>query len=334
MISASEGKRNMNIVEVELLRKNFGPLEAVKGISFAIGAGEIFGLLGPNGAGKSTTIKILVTLLKSSSGTARINGFDIGRESRRVRESLGIIFQDPSLDERLTAGENLYFHSKLYHVPPPQIGERIAGALRLVDLAERRDDPVLTFSGGMKRRLEIARGILHTPKVLFLDEPTIGLDPQTRAHIWDYLDGLRRSAGISMLLTTHYMEEAEICDRVAIIDHGEIIALDTPANLKSNLRKDSVTIAIDDAAAAAALIRQRFNVEAEARDGSVRIAVENGRTFVPRLFAAFPGRIGSVDIHTPSLEDVFIQLTGRTIRDEESSAVDRFRRAARVRGRR
>ncbi len=324
----------MDIVEVDRLVKKFGPLVAVNGISFSIPEGEIFGLLGPNGAGKSTTIKILVTLLRKTSGAARINGFDVDRESRRVRESLGIIFQDPSLDERLTARENLYFHSKLYHVPGREIGERIDRALRLVDLADRADSLVSTYSGGMKRRLEIARGILHTPRILFLDEPTIGLDPQTRAHIWDYLDGLRRRVGISMLLTTHYMEEAEICDRVAILDHGEIIALDTPASLKGSLRKDTVTIAVDDAAAVAGAVRRDFQVAAEAEDGSVRIAVEDGRTFVPRLFAAFPGRIGCVDIRTPSLEDVFIQLTGRTIREEEGSAADRFRRAMRMRRRR
>jgi len=324
----------MNIVEVDRLRKNFGPLEALKGISFSITPGEIFGLLGPNGAGKSTTIKILVTLLRKSSGSALINGFDVDRESRRVRESLGIIFQDPSLDERLTARENLYFHSKLYHVPAAQIGERIRHALQLVDLQERADSLVTTFSGGMKRRLEIARGILHTPKVLFLDEPTIGLDPQTRAHIWDYLDGLRRSTGLAMLLTTHYMDEAEICDRVAIIDHGEIITMDTPANLKKNLRHDIITIATSDDEAIAAALRDQDGLDAVSSSGGVRIAVDDGQTFIPQLFARFAGMIHSVDIEKPSLEDVFIQLTGRGIREEEASSADRFRRLVRMRRRR
>jgi ABC-2 type transport system ATP-binding protein len=318
-------KKQMNIIEVEQLRKNYKEIKAVKGISFFIKQGEIFGLLGPNGAGKSTTIKILVTLLKASGGRAWINGFDINKESQKVRSSVGIIFQDPSLDERLTAWENLYFHSRLYHVPQSQIAERINRSLELVELSERKKHLVRNFSGGMKRRLEIARGIIHTPKVLFLDEPTLGLDPQTRVNIWQYLSNLRKSTGITMLLTTHYMEEAEICDRIAIMDHGEIIALDTPDNLKKGLKKDIVILTVDNNEAVAPLIRQEFGVETISADGEIRISVENARTFIPLLFKKFSEQINSVDIKKPSLEDVFIKLTGKKIREEEASGTDKLR---------
>ncbi len=306
---------------------------AVKDISFTIKEGEIFGLLGPNGAGKSTTIKMLVTLLKSSGGTAKINGFDIDRENKKVRKSVGIIFQDPSLDERLTAWENLYFHSKLYHIPSSRIKDCINNALELVDLTSRKDDLVMNFSGGMKRRLEIARGVIHSPKILFLDEPTIGLDPQTRKHIWQYLEGLRKTNRLTMLLTTHYMEEAEISDRIAIIDHGEIIALDTPENLKKNLKKDFLLIKSDNNEKFSALIKKHFKIEPEMENGVIRLAVEDGKTFLPLLFRQFAGYITSVDIKKPGLEDVFIKLTGRKIREEEASSTDKLRNNVKRRGR-
>ena len=321
------------MVEVENLRRNFGNIEAVKDISFSIKEGEIFGLLGPNGAGKSTTIKMLVTLLKSTSGTARINGFDITKDDKKVRKSVGIIFQDPSLDERLTAQENLYFHAKFYHILSKQISERIQKALELVDLTSRKNDLVMNFSGGMKRRLEIARGVLHTPRVLFLDEPTIGLDPQTRKHIWQYLDGLRKESGLTMLLTTHYMEEAEICDRIAIIDHGEIIALDTPENLKKNLRKDSLILKSDEPEKLSALIKKQFRLESQLENNELRLSVEDGKTFLPLLFQKLGEYITSVDIKKPGLEEVFIQLTGRKIREEEASDRDKLRTTVKTRGR-
>jgi ABC-2 type transport system ATP-binding protein len=323
-----------NIVEVEHLKKNFGAIHAVKDISFIIREGEIFGLLGPNGAGKSTTIKILATLLKATSGTVRINGFDVNRESRKVRNSIGIIFQDPSLDERLTAWENLYFHSKLYHVPGPQIEERIRRALDLVELTDRKDHLVVNYSGGMKRRLEIARGIIHIPNVLFLDEPTIGLDPQTRTYIWQYLLDLRNTRKLTMLLTTHYMEEAEICDRIAIIDHGEIIALDTPANLKKSLKKDIVTIAAKNNPELASFLKRDYDLDPVVEENALTFPVENGETFVPLLFNKYAGQITSVLIKKPSLEDVFIKLTGRRIREEEASSREKLRGTVKRRGRR
>ncbi|HEY5494721.1 MAG TPA: ATP-binding cassette domain-containing protein, partial [Candidatus Anoxymicrobiaceae bacterium] len=212
------------IVKVDDLVKNFGNLVAVNHVSFDVNRGEIFGFLGPNGAGKTTTINMLCTLLKPTAGTAVVNKFDIITQRNEVRESIGLVFQDPSLDDRLTARENLEFHAVVYHVPRSVREERIKEVLDMVSLWDRAEDRVETYSGGMKRRLEIARGLLHYPKVLFLDEPTIGLDPQTRNYIWEYIEGLKKREGITIFLTTHYMEEAEHCDRIAVIDLGEIIA--------------------------------------------------------------------------------------------------------------
>ncbi|ATW28239.1 ATP-binding cassette domain-containing protein [Candidatus Formimonas warabiya] len=322
------------MIHVDSLKKSFGATEAVKGISFDVEKGEIFGLLGPNGAGKSTTIKILVTLLKSDGGDAAINHHDVQKEQNQVRKSVGIIFQDPSLDDRLTAWENLYFHSKLYHVPAKEIEGRIGASLELVGLSERKKDLVYTFSGGMKRRLEIARGIIHTPQVLFLDEPTIGLDPQTRKYIWQYLVSLRDKQDLTMLLTTHYMEEAEICDRVAIMDHGEIIALDTPENLKKSIQSDIITLVSDHQEELFELIEEKFGITPD-RDGDfLKVPVPDGKTFLPHLFEAAGGRITSVDLKKPSLEDVFIKLTGRKIREEEASSTDRMRVSVRRRKKR
>jgi len=317
----------LNIIHVEKLKKSFGEIKAVKEVSFDVGEGEIFGLLGPNGAGKSTTINILVTILKRDGGTASINGFDVEKEQNKVRKSLGIIFQDPSLDERLTAWENLYFHSKFYHVPSREIAGRINNSLDLVNLSERKKELVINFSGGMKRRLEIARGIVHTPKVLFLDEPTIGLDPQTRKYIWQYLVDLKDKQKLTMFLTTHYMEEAEICDRIAIMDHGNIIALDTPENLKSSVQNDTIILTTDNNLEFSMLIKEKFNIEPISDNGVLKILVSNGKTFLPRLFEMAGSRILSVDVKKPTLEDVFIQLTGKKIREEEASSKDRLRNA-------
>ncbi len=324
----------MDIIEVDHLQKSFGAIRAVKDISFSIREGEIFGLLGPNGAGKSTTIKVMATLLKADGGLVRINGFDVNRESQKVRNCIGIIFQDPSLDERLTARENLYFHSKLYHVPGSQVDERIDRALDLVELTDRKDHLVMDFSGGMKRRLEIARGIIHVPTVLFLDEPTIGLDPQTRTYIWQYLLNLRKTRKLTMLLTTHYMEEAEICDRIAIIDHGEIIVLDTPDNLKQQLKHDVITVSAKNNADLTGFLRREYAIEPVAEDNFLTFPIENGETFIPQLFGRYQGRITSILIKKPSLEDVFIKLTGRRIRKEEASAQEKLRGSVKRRGRR
>jgi ABC-2 type transport system ATP-binding protein len=220
-------------IEVKELTRKFGKFTAVNAVSFTVNQGEVFGFLGPNGAGKTTTISMLCTLLRPTSGTAMVSCCDVAREPNRVRREIGVIFQEPSLDDRLTAEDNLRFHGYLYHLKREVINKRIPEVLNLVELYDRRGNMVRQFSGGMKRRLEIARGLLHFPKVLFLDEPTLGLDPQTRAHIWEYVLKMRKESGLTVFMTTHYMQEAEVCDRIAIIDHGQIVDLDTPAQLKS-----------------------------------------------------------------------------------------------------
>jgi len=323
----------LNIINVENLKKSFGEIKAVDNVTFDVNEGEIFGLLGPNGAGKSTIIKILVTILKKDGGIATINNYDVEREQNNVRRSVGIIFQDPSLDERLTAWENLYFHSKFYHVPSREIEGRIINSLNMVGLLERKKDLVINFSGGMKRRLEIARSIIHTPKVLFLDEPTIGLDPQTRNYMWQYLVDLRDRKRLTMFLTTHYMEEAEICDRIAIIDRGRIIALDTPDNLKRSIENDIITLVTDNNLEFSEIIKEKFKIEPMINNGILEIPVNDGKTFLPKLFKIAGQMILSADIKRPSLEDVFIKLTGRKIREEEASTKDKLRDSVKRRSR-
>ena len=234
------------IIQVENLVKKFGNLVAVNDISFNVSPGEIFGFLGPNGAGKTTTINILCTLARPTAGKAVLNGFDVVRQQNQVRQSIGIVFQDPSLDDRLTGLHNLRFHAMVYNVPVAVREQRIEHLLRMVELWDKRKNFVNTYSGGMKRRLELARGLLHSPKVLFLDEPTLGLDPQTRNRIWEYVLELRKHEGTTVFLTTHYMDEAEKADRIAIIDYGRIVALGTPAELKNEIGGDVVTISLDE----------------------------------------------------------------------------------------
>jgi ABC-2 type transport system ATP-binding protein len=288
-------------ITVRGLVKRFKQVEAVAGIDLDVRPGETFGFLGPNGAGKSTTIKILCTLADATAGSARVAGFDVARERDQVRRHIGLVFQEPTLDAYLTAEQNLRFHGELYGVDRATAAERRREVLTMVDLWERRGDLVQTFSGGMRRRLEIARGLLHSPRVLFLDEPTIGLDPQTRATIWDYMD------------------EAEHCDRIAIVDQGRIVALDTPAALKAGIGKDRVQITTDDDARAIAELGDRFGIEAAVHEGAVTFAVAEGAAFVPRLFAGLEVPISSVTVTRPSLDDVFLAYTGRTIRDAEAA---------------
>ena len=321
-------------IEVRDLSRRFGALEAVRGISFDVAAGETFGFLGPNGAGKSTTISMLCTLLNPSGGSARVAGFDVVTQRAEVRKRIGLVFQDTTLDDYLTAQENLRFHAELYGVPHAQTGPRIDDVLRMVGLIERRDGLVRTFSGGMKRRLEIARGLLHSPRVLFLDEPTVGLDPQTRSHIWGYINELRQREAITMFLTTHYMDEAEHCDRIAIIDEGRIVVEDTPEALKASVGRDRVQITTADDQAAIAALRQRFSIDATVSEGTVAFYVEQGEVFVPRLFAELGVPIKSVSITRPTLDDVFMNYTGRTIRDAEASGSERLATNPWIRARR
>jgi len=320
-------------VSVEGLVKRYDEVEAVRGIDFEVAAGEIFGFLGPNGAGKSTTINMLCTLVRPSAGAATVAGYDVVSERDDVRRNIGLVFQDTTLDGYLTAEQNLRLHAELYGVPRELVGERMRQVMEMVGLWERRGSLVNTFSGGMKRRLEIARGLLHSPRVLFLDEPTVGLDPQTRSSIWRYIRELKAREDITIFLTTHYMDEAEYCDRIAIMDQGRIIVLDTPQALKAKVGKDRVQIETDDDEAAIAALRERFGIEATVAEGAVTFGVPEGEQFVPRLFAELPVPIRSVSVARPSLDDVFMSYTGTTIRDAESTSTDRMRNVARMMGR-
>jgi len=301
------------------LARRYDEVEAVAGVDLDVEPGEVFGFLGPNGAGKSTTIKMLCTLVQPSAGSATVAGYDIVRQRDDVRRAIGLVFQDPTLDGYLTAEQNLRMHAELYGVPKAVVGERMTDVLEMVGLADRRRSRVSTYSGGMKRRLEIARGLLHAPRVLFLDEPTVGLDPQTRASIWRYINELRRREDITIFMTTHYMDEAEYCDRIAIIDQGRIVVTDTPEALKASVGKDRVQISTEDDEAAMAALSDRFDVTPVLAEGQVTFAIAGGEGFVPRLFAELGVPIRSVSVSRPSLDDVFMSYTGSTIRDAESA---------------
>jgi ABC-2 type transport system ATP-binding protein len=309
------------------LVKRYGDIEAVRGIDLSIERGETFGFLGPNGAGKSTTISMLCTLITPTAGTARVAGFDVVTQRDSVRRNIGLVFQDTTLDGYLTAERNLRLHAELYGIPRSAVDGRLRQVLEMVGLWDRRSSKVATFSGGMKRRLEIARGLMHSPRVLFLDEPTVGLDPQTRSSIWSYIRELKQAEDITIFLTTHYMDEAEYCDRIAIMDHGQVIALDTPEALKATVGKDRVQIQTDDDTAAIAALEAQFGLSAKVADGQVTFAIERGEQFVPRLFTEFTLPIRSVSVSRPTLDDVFMTYTGSTIRDAEASTGDRGRAA-------
>jgi len=317
-------------VSVNGLVKRYGEVEAVRGIDLEVHAGETFGFLGPNGAGKSTTINMLCTLVRPSAGSASVAGHDVVGERDEVRRNIGLVFQDTTLDGYLTAEQNLALHAELYGVSRDVVAQRLRQVMEMVGLWERRSSLVNTFSGGMKRRLEIARGLLHSPRVLFLDEPTVGLDPQTRSSIWGYIRELKTREDITIFLTTHYMDEAEHCDRIAIIDQGRIIVLDTPEALKASVGKDRVQIKTDDEDAAIAALSERFGIEAVLAEGEVTFGVPEGEQFVPRLFAELGRPIHSISVSRPSLDDVFMSYTGTTIRDAESSENDTRRNVARM----
>ena len=305
------------VITVENLVKKFGELIAVDDISFKVKPGEMFGFLGPNGAGKTTTINILCTLTKPTGGKAFINGYDVARQQNQVRQSIGLVFQDPSLDERLSGIQNLRFHASVYNVPTSLRDQRIKQVLMMTELWDKRDAMVRTYSGGMKRRLELARGLIHYPKVLFLDEPTLGLDPQTRNRIWEYILELRRQEGTTIFLTTHYMEEAEKADRIAIIDHGKLIALDSPQGLKNIIGQDILTLKTTENEKAAEELQRQYQIEARSDGDELIFAVPCGEEFLPGFIKGFGTRILSISLRRPSLEDVFLKLTGREIRKEE-----------------
>ncbi|MGB9906114.1 MAG: ATP-binding cassette domain-containing protein [Candidatus Saccharicenans sp.] len=315
----------MEIIKVRNLVKRYNGLTAVDHISFSVEKGEIFGFLGPNGAGKTTTINILSTLLAPTQGEVYVNNFNVLTQKNQVRKSIGLVFQDPSLDDRLTAEENLYFHARLYHVPHSEYQKRKEEVLRLVELWEKRKDIVKTFSGGMKRRLEIARGLIHHPAVLFLDEPTLGLDPQTRSHLWDYILRLKEEKKMTIFMTTHYMNEADYCDRLIIIDYGKIVGFDTPANLKKAVGGDIIILGSPQPQQLKQELAQKYALAAKEENGTIMVEINNGKTFLPRLFEELKTRVTSVSLREPTLDDVFLHLTGRKIREEEATPLDRMR---------
>ncbi len=319
-------------IRVENLVKKFNhDVAAVDGISFNVEKGEIFGLLGPNGAGKTTTINMLSTMLEKTSGYAELAGYDISKNKDNVRRSIGVVFQDPALDAKLTGRENLEFHSMMYGLHKQEREERIKEVLALVELTDKAETLVEKYSGGMKRRLEIARGLIHRPKVLFLDEPTLGLDTQTRRHIWEYVKKLNKEIGTTIILTTHYMEEADyLCERIAIIDHGKIAALDTPEKLKEVLGGDVISLKVSGDAAKFMDKLKGFDwiKGIKPHEGFIDLSVENAEKRIPEIVCLAPQysiAISSVNLRRPSLEDVFLNYTGRTIREQEGDGMDRAR---------
>jgi ABC-2 type transport system ATP-binding protein len=316
----------VNAIEIDNIVRKFGKLVAVDGISFNVQKGEIFGFLGPNGAGKTTTINILCTLLLPTSGKASVNGFDVVRERRQVQRSIGLVFQEPTLDDYLTAEQNLIFHAYAYGVPRDVREKRMTELLELVQLTDRRKNRVATYSGGMKRRLELARGLLHHPQILFLDEPTLGLDPQTRRLIWDHINILRQQENLTIFMTTHYMDEAEYCDCIAIIDHGKIVALDTPSKLKDSVGGDIVSIQADNQEQALKELKESFQLAPITQNGMISFSVQHSDTFLPEFMRGFHSGLRSISVHRPTLDDVFLKLTGRAIRDQEAGAWDQMRR--------
>ena len=325
----------MDTIKVEKLSKKFGELIAVDDISFTVKEGEIFGLLGPNGAGKTTTLSILATLLSPSSGKSFVNNFDVEKNKDNVRKSIGMVFQDPTLDDELTAYENMDFHGRLYGVPKEIRKSKIIALLELVELGDRKGSLVKTFSGGMKRRLEIARGLLHEPKVLFLDEPTLGLDPQTRNKLWEYIKKLNQEKKITIILTTHYMDEADkLCNKIAIIDHGKIIALGTSQSLKNKIGGNVITIKTTNQEKFSHSLKDcKWCESVKIHDGAVTINVHNASKRIAELVTLAEKnkvKIDSIMIHEPSLEDVFLYFTGKTIREQEASGIDNLRMRKRM----
>jgi ABC-2 type transport system ATP-binding protein len=324
----------MSIISVQNLKKYYKDVKAVDDVSFEVNEGEVFGFLGPNGAGKTTTIKMLVTLLRPTEGTAKVVENDIVKNPDKVRNNIGIVFQEPALDDRLTGRENLDFHARMYGMKKEKREERIRDVLKLVDLEDKANALVKTYSGGMKRRLEIARGLMHHPKILFLDEPTLGLDPQTRRSIWDYIKDLNEKEKITIFLTTHYMEEADfLCNKVAIIDHGKILVIDEPSNLKSQLGNDIITISCSNSELCSELLKKEKWVDSiKTVNSSIIIGtkeVEKKLPIIVKMAENHNVEIKTIDIRKPTLEDVFLNYTGRKIREEDASGPAQFRRVFR-----
>jgi ABC-2 type transport system ATP-binding protein len=307
------------------LTKRFGDLVAVDSVDLEIARGELFGLLGPNGAGKTTIIKMLTTMLKPTDGEALVWGHNVVTEKDAVRSSVGVVFQDPSVDSMLTGRENLDFHGRMYGLDRAMRKKRIAEVLELVDLTDKADVKLEGYSGGMQRRLEIARGLMHHPRVLFLDEPTLGLDAQTRRYIWQYVKEMNRQEGVTVVLTTHYMDEADfLCNRVAIIDNGKIVALDTPKNLKDMIGADTITLETQKGGETLLASLKDFDwiKSNHQSNGSIELMVDHAESRIPEIMLTACRNdvvIRSVGLHEPTLEDVFLKYTGKKIREAESA---------------
>lgn len=309
-VASDVDRQSTAVIQIEDLRHSYGQREALKGISFEVRSGEIFGLLGPNGSGKTTLFRILSTLMLPTAGRALISGFDAATQPDQVRRSIGVVFQAQSIDVKLTAQENLWHQGHLYGLRGPALRERIHEMLQRVGLEDRAKEKVETFSGGMQRRVELAKGLIHRPGILLLDEPTTGLDPGARRDLWQYLKQLRQEQNVSVIITTHLMEEAERCDRLAILNQGEIVALGTPAELRSEIGGDVILLETDEPASLAMRIQQKFRITATVLDNKVRMERNQGHRFVTDLMESFPGEIQSISVSKPTLEDVFIDRTG------------------------
>ncbi|MDH7507154.1 MAG: ATP-binding cassette domain-containing protein [Candidatus Thermoplasmatota archaeon] len=314
----------MEIIKTENLTKKFNNFTAVDNVSFTVKKGEIFGFLGPNGAGKTTTIKMLTTLLNPTDGYAEVAGFDIIKKRNEVRKNIGIVFQEPALDNQLTGKENLDFHARMYGFDKKNRKARIDEVLKLVDLDDKKDELVKNYSGGMKRRLEIARGLMHHPTVLFLDEPTLGLDAQTRRAIWEYIKKMNKEEGTTIFLTTHYMDEADyLCDRIGIIDQGKILVIDTTDNLKNSIGNDIITLSCDNVDKFLNEIqKQTWIKNTKIHDSFLTLGVEKGEEKIPVIveIAQSAGiKINSINVRKPTLDDVFLSYTGKNIRSEETN---------------
>lgn len=324
----------MSVIEIENLTKRFGDVLAVDNISLKVEKGEIFGFLGPNGAGKTTTLNILVTVMKPTSGIAKVAGYDVVKHPLKVRENIGVVFQDITLDRELTGRENLWVHGRVYRMKTNKLKKRIDELLKFIELEKWVNVQVKKYSGGMMRRLEIARALIHNPKILFLDEPTLGLDPQTRVHVWDYIRKLRKEHEITVFLTTHYMDEAEkLCDRVAIIDYGKIISIGKPKELTRQIGKEVVYVKVEDSFRVEEMLKtlgETGFVEdvREIGDKTVRFSVKDASKTIPKVFEVsqeFRVRIREIRYHKPTLEDVFLHFTGRSLREHEAGFIDHVR---------
>lgn len=313
-------------IETKSLTKSFGDLVAVNDISFSVEKGEIFGFLGPNGAGKSTTMMIFTTLLKPTSGQALVAGFDVTKNAKHVRENIGFVQQDTTVDEYLTGRENLLLQAKLNHIPKNEIDHRIDEVLDLIELTDKQDQAVVTYSGGMRKRLDIAGGLLHHPKVLFLDEPTVGLDIQTRRKIWEYIKKIHTEFEMTIFLTTHYMEEADsLCDRIGIMDHGKIQVIDTPQNMKNDLGNEIISLLVGENNNRDSFLSELKKIEfikkIKEDDLKLTLFTSNGTEVIPKIFqisSQLEIKITSISLTQPTLDDVFISYTGHEIRDDDS----------------